>query len=249
MLRQLRLLDETPEFWRADDATVLIRSSDRAKRLILKVVFPYQLELVVPRRTRPRAVEEFLNSNRDWIRRAHDELRARYPAARRQLPTNIALTAIDRAWRVELTRTGEGSPSLRDRTTYLDLRVPGTAETAAFELLRRWLLRQGRRYLRPWLAAEAARVGLAPTRVQIRTQRTRWGSCSHHGSISLNAALLLLPPALARYLLVHELCHLRHLDHSLRYWRAVASFEPDYRAHDRALAAAWTEIPVWALPR
>lgn len=249
MLRQLRLLDEDAGLWRADDATVLIRSSDRAKHLTLRVVFPYGLELVVPRRTRPRAVEDFLNSNRDWIRRAHDELRARYPAERRRLPTNITLTAIERAWRVEIRWISEGPASLRDHETYLALRVPAAAEASACELLRRWLLEQGRRHLRPWLAREAARVGLAPKRVQIRTQRTRWGSCSQRGGISLNAALLLLSPALVRYLLVHELCHLRHLDHSLRYWRLVESFEPDYRAHDRGLAIAWAEIPIWALPR
>ena len=69
------------------------------------------------------------------------------------------------------------------------------------------------------------------------------------GLFVLNAALLLLPQPLVRYLLVHELCHLRHLDHSSRYWRLVAEHDPDYREHDAALAAAWTEIPVWALPR
>jgi len=65
----------------------------------------------------------------------------------------------------------------------------------------------------------------------------------------LNAASLLLAPPLARYLLVHELCHLVHLNHSARYWRLVERHDPDYRAHEKALSAAWSQIPVWALPR
>ena len=60
-------------------------------------------------------------------------------------------------------------------------------------------------------------------------QRTRWGSCSNSGTISLNAALLFLEPPLVRYLFIHELCHLIALNHSRRFWAAVARYEPDYR--------------------
>jgi predicted metal-dependent hydrolase len=63
--------------------------------------------------------------------------------------------------------------------------------------------------------------------------------------VSLNAALLLLEPELVRYLMVHELCHLRWLDHSRRYWRLVERFEPDFRALDRRLTDAWPLLPPW----
>jgi predicted metal-dependent hydrolase len=79
----------------------------------------------------------------------------------------------------------------------------------------------------------------------MRLQRTRWGSCSAQRTVSLNAALLLLEPELVRYLMVHELCHLRWLDHSRRYWRLVERFEPDFRALDRRLTEAWRELPAW----
>jgi predicted metal-dependent hydrolase len=85
--------------------------------------------------------------------------------------------------------------------------------------------------------------------VQIRLQRTRWGSCSSSGSISLNASLLFVAPALVRYLFVHELCHLFSMNHSRRFWNAVERFEPDYRALDRKLTAAWALIPLWAQTR
>jgi len=88
-------------------------------------------------------------------------------------------------------------------------------------------------------------MGERPSKVQVRLQRTRWGSCSSNGTISLNASLLLLEPALVGYLMVHELSHLRCLNHSAKYWRHVERFVPDYRSLDRRLAEAWTELPLW----
>jgi predicted metal-dependent hydrolase len=73
-------------------------------------------------------------------------------------------------------------------------------------------------------------------RVQIRAQKSRWGSCSSAGDISLNWRLVLLPLKLADYVLVHELCHLRHMDHSREFWRLVASLIPDYRSRREHIA-------------
>ncbi len=102
--------------------------------------------------------------------------------------------------------------------------------------------------MKPWLARVARELDIVPRRVQVRTQKTRWGSCSSTGTVSINACLLFLEPALVRYLMVHELCHLRHLNHSQRYWRLVERFEPDYRLLDKRLGEAWADVPFWALP-
>ena len=75
----------------------------------------------------------------------------------------------------------------------------------------------------------AAEHGLTVTRVSVRNQRTRWGSCGRDGHISLNWRLTLMPPEVCDYVLVHELMHLRRLDHSRAYWRLVAAACPGYR--------------------
>ena len=88
---------------------------------------------------------------------------------------------------------------------------------------------RARRQLPSQLRALAARHGLTVSRVTIRDQRTRWGSCGPDGHICLNWRLVLMPGFVTEYVLIHELMHLRRMDHSPAYWRLVAAACPDYR--------------------
>ncbi|HEY5622904.1 MAG TPA: SprT family zinc-dependent metalloprotease [Gammaproteobacteria bacterium] len=249
-MEQLRLLDDERAKPPADgDCELVFRESRRARSLILQMIPPYTLEVVVPRGTRPRAVKEFLESNRRWIEKARIELRERYPAERIALPQTIELPATSGRWEVRYRSGADDQARIRSTEGALEIRSAVADEPVIHELLRQWLLSQARFHLKPWAWREADRLGVAPNQIQVRTQRTRWGSCSPKGNISLNASLLFLPSELVRYLLVHELCHLRHLDHSARFWRAVARFEPDYKALDKRLTESWSAVPVWALTR
>ena len=250
MAEQLRLLDDDrPQPWQRDQQAVAIRESHRAKSLILQMIPPYTLELVVPRGTRPRDVQDFLASNSRWIERAQNELQSRYPSGQQLLPDAVELAAVGRRWAIRYEVAATARPRLRVFAEHLQITTPDSSPTSIHGLLRQWLLAQGRVYLKPWLLSEATAVEVRPKKIHVRTQRTRWGSCSPRGTISLNASLLFLQPEVVRYLLIHELCHLRHLDHSTRYWRCVERFEPEYRTLDKRLAESWSEVPVWVLVR
>ena len=81
----------------------------------------------------------------------------------------------------------------------------------------------------------AAPLQLAVRRVTIRNQRTRWGSCSRRGTISLNWRLIQTPPFVRDYIILHELMHLREMNHSRRFWQQVETVCPDYRTAERWL--------------
>jgi len=112
--------------------------------------------------------------------------------------------------------------------------------------LRAWLKGQARQFLPPLLESSARRFDLEYSSVTVRLQRTRWGSCSAKGGISLSAKLLFLPPDLTLYVLAHELAHTKHHNHSAAYWRFLESLVPDTRALDRALREARLFVPAWA---
>jgi predicted metal-dependent hydrolase len=230
-------------------APLHVRESRRARRLTLRMLPPHTLELVVPRGTRPADVAAFVREHGRWIENARVELASHYSAGVDALPECVTLAAVGRSWPVRYEHEPDARPICRIAGGTLLVRTRDAARGDADELLRGWLIEQARLHLRPRLLQEAQTAGVEPRAVQIRLQRTRWGSCSSSGRISLNAGVMFLAPPLVRYLLVHELCHMVALNHSRRYWRAVERLEPDYLALDRQLGESWSEIPLWAHER
>lgn len=241
---QLSLFDQPGLSWsHASGLTLRVRESARARRLILQVIPPGALEVVVPRGTRAAEVEAFVADNSPWIESARHRLGLSRERAPIEPPTEIRLAATGEWLQIEYA---SGSGRVRE-VAHDRIEIRHDEENAAgvVSLLKKWLLERGKDVLKPWLASEAHRLGLLPKGIQVRLQRTRWGSCSSRGNISLNAALLLVPPELVRYLFVHELCHLVHMNHSRRYWAKVREFEPDYEALDSRLAEEWRRLPGW----
>jgi predicted metal-dependent hydrolase len=247
MPQQLGLLrDDKSALLDPFDDGLIVRRSRRARHLILQVVPPHTLEIVVPYGTRPKEVEAFVREHRQWIERARVDISRRFKGERSARPAEIRLAAVNLAFPVTYEHRPSSRPSLSALSGGLRIVVPDEAYTVT-AILRRWLLEQAALHLKPWLRREAVRLGLQPRRITVRLQRTRWGSCSSQGNLNLNASLLFLRPEVVRYLLVHELCHLRWLNHSRRYWALVRQAEPDYLALDAELADAWTYLPWWAI--
>ena len=97
------------------------------------------------------------------------------------------------------------------------------------------LLQQAREAIPQRVAFYAQQLGVTYGRVTIRTQRTRWGSCSSEGNLNFNCLLMLAPAEVADYVVVHELCHRKEMNHSRAFWGEVAQILPDYQTSRRWL--------------
>ena len=223
-----------------------VRESARAKRLSIKVYPRGRVEVVVPKRTRPADVQAFVSENRQWIARSLESFADQIEPDSYRLPDRIDLPSIDRRL-VVAYRAREGQKTVRCRELGDTLVLTGAtdSEEACVAALRRWLMKVARRELEPRLKALSLACDLPYKRMQVRAQRTCWGSHSSSGTISINLCLLFLDAAVVRYLLIHELCHARHMNHSRSFWRLVQRHEPRYRRLDKALGESWREVPGW----
>ena len=223
-----------------------VRKSARAKRLTIKVFPRGRVEVVVPRRTRAADVQAFVTENATWIRDARSAFALDHPPEAFTLPGIIRLPAVRRTVRVSYEPRRDRK-SVRVRQTVGGVTLAGRIDQDELCLvaLQRWLCSVARAEFEPQMRILSARMRTPYRKLQIRAQRTCWGSHSSSGTVSLNFCLLFLSPELVRYLMVHELAHARHMNHSKRFWKLVGQFEPDYRRLDRELTDSWREVPAW----
>ena len=230
--------------WSEQDATWSVRESERARRMVVRVFHSGRVEVVVPVRTPPRLIATFLERHRQWIERKRAEARRTAVAPQPFPPVSIELPACAERWRVHMAG-GIGRLRLSSAEGLISISGDAADRAALRQALRLWLLERAREVLEPALEACAREFGFSYERMVIRRQRTRWGSCSVRGTISLNACLLFLPPPVVRYLLIHQLAHTRHMNHSRRFWQCVAGCCPEYRRLDRLLIEGWRSVPAW----
>ncbi|MBT8091068.1 MAG: M48 family metallopeptidase [Gammaproteobacteria bacterium] len=241
---QLPLFSEVDE---PDSASGFsVRESGRARRLSIKVFPRGRVEVVVPRRTRPADVREFVEAHRDWIRQARASFAADHPPEPFALPEVVTLSGIAQEFAVHY-EPERGARTVRYRTRNGAVVLCGHTrdEKLCVQALKRWLTNLAKREYAPRLRALSGLTGNSFKKMHVRGQRTCWGSHSSTGTISLNFCLLFLDPGHLRYVMIHELCHARHMNHSRRFWSLVARFEPDYRQLDKDLNGSWKRIPTW----
>lgn len=231
--------------------TVRVRANSRSVRI--RVTHERGVVVTVPRGFAAARIRALLARELNWIRSALERVAARQKSLEEpggwRLPSQICLPALAATWTISATASHSPSVTLRELPAQ-ELVVHGAIsdEAACRRALSRWMVRQAHRYLVPRLHTRSIQLGLQYRRVAIRRQRTRWASCSSRGTISLSANLLFLEPAYVDYVLTHELCHLREMNHSRRFWQLLAQHHPGYRELDVQLRRMSGAIPRWAVP-
>lgn len=230
----------------------LLRRSPRARRVRLALDEQGNPVVTLPLHAPARLADAFVADRRDWVTRHRERFalqRARY-LAHGPLGDGAILDVAGQPHRLEI-RVGHG----RRRTTVVHddgagptiLVVLAPAERRSLAaILEAWFRREARAAVERRIAARAPQLGVAPAAVAIRDQRTRWGSASRAGRLSFSWRLVLAPPAVLDYVVVHELAHLAVFGHSPRFWALVRSVVPEANRARRWLREHARELH-WSL--
>lgn len=185
------------------------------------------LRVSAPPRVALGEIERVVRDNAPWVRRQLERFATPAPQPLRH---GSLLPLLGGQVRLAVR------PGPRDRWSIdadssrleVELETPETIE--AIEAgVESWYREEARWHLGVLVEGWAPRLGVVPGRLTIRDARTRWGSCSESGGIGLSWRLLMAPPEVGEYVVVHELAHLRQMDHSPAFWAIVAAALPGYR--------------------
>lgn len=210
--------------------------STRARRLRIEVHSAERVRLIIPHRVSRRDALAFLHSRADWVAEKQAEMKraeARMPIdsspmrwdGRDRLP----LRGRDRLIRLEPAWVRPAQVRVDDDAITVFAPSALLAQPPSMRnLLVRTFKREAERDATVLLDTEAARLGVRYTGLRLADQRSLWGSCTPGGGINLSWRLVMAPPDVLRYVVIHELCHLRQRDHSDRFWALVSQQMPDY---------------------
>lgn len=187
-----------------------------------------QVEVRTPQRIDTAWVQQFVESKSGWIT-AQLARQIKNKSEQYRMADGEIITFLGRELQLQLRLASRNKVYIEAGQLCIEGRIdqPGKA----LKLFHSWLKDQARAYMIPRTEAYAARLSVEDSLQQIRFRKTRskWGHCSSKGIIQFNELIMLAPAEVVEYLMIHEACHLVHMNHSRQYWQLVASHCPDYR--------------------
>lgn len=204
-----------------------VRRHPRARSLKLRVSPFDGVVVTMPRRPgRWIDVDSFVDENRGWIADRLEE--CGLPASGERPHGSVFDLDRDLSYRGERYRivpTDEASVSISEADR--EIGVPRRADDPNEEL-RSWLVDRAKRRIEECVTLWADTINVNPDSTTVRSLRSRWGSCTSDGRLVFNWRLILFPPSILEYVVLHEICHLRHFDHSESFWNLVEEHAPDF---------------------
>lgn len=214
-----------------------IRRSQRATNTRI-VVTPGKIEVVAPAQVSEHSIHQFVQAKQQWIVQVQAKLEAKSRQHKSFAPAVYGHGA-------EIPYQG-GTYKLAVRPTKLkrikiefldefivhmpDALVDKEHSEDIKGALIRWMKQQSKHHVEQLVRQHADKKQLFPQAVRIKTQKSRWGSCGIHNDININWLLIMAPPEVLEYVVVHELCHIRVRNHSTHFWALVGEHLPDYKS-------------------
>lgn len=239
-----------------------LKRSARARSPRLQISTRGGLEVILPKRFKIEEVTNVLTQHKHWIERTWKRLKPpTTPVEVEPIPQRLDLLAIQEHWQIEYRLEPIESVRIKEHPAKnLDLfsnaqsifnenklLVTGNINNTKLikKALEKWLKKTAALYLTAWMQRVSQQTGLVYEGLKFRSGTSRWGSCSAKKNITLNLKLLFLPAHLVEHVLLHELCHTKHLNHSRKFWDLVKSFDPNCHTSRKELKLAQNKIPLW----
>jgi predicted metal-dependent hydrolase len=224
----------------------IIRSAQRKRSISISVSSDGQVTVRAPKNARPETIHQVLAEREAWIRKQ---------LAKIPLITNLPRIADNAPWRF-LDEERHLSiihslvvikPSLSVTSERLVLIMPHDYNDQKIKekgthLIKNWYKKRGLKVITERVDRYAQRLGVRYQDIRLKSVTTRWGSCSRRGNLNFNWRILMAPSSVANYVIIHEACHLVHLNHSKRFWNEVARLDPEYKQHRRWLKEHGREL-------
>jgi predicted metal-dependent hydrolase len=200
----------------------------RSRSLKLSIDKKGTVIVTTPRFIPQFAIRKFVDSHRDWIETQLKKLQSikkKLDVDKNQVllfgKAYKLIANIDRSVPIGVRKIGEE----------LHINPVQQTEASIQSTLERFLKSAGSQYILKVTEVMAKKMQTSYANVSFKTQKTRWGSCSSKGNLNFNWRLVHTPPEIVNYVIIHELAHRTHMDHSTNFWKLVEKFDPEYRKH------------------
>lgn len=217
-----------------------IINSKRAKYVRIKLSNTGELSVVLPRRALVSFAHDFVRSKAEWVEKNLDKI---IITSQNDFPDVIQLQLLNEMWKVEYVPLPVKSITFVENLNF-ELQIRGSIEDKQLikKAINKWCQKKAKNIFVIMLNKFAKEYGFHYNRLSIRSQKTRWGSCSNNKNISLNSKLLLMPEEIVRYVIIHELCHTIEMNHSHKFWALVRECDPNYQKHRKELKSLGAKI-------
>lgn len=212
-----------------DGHEVEVRRRAYQRRWNLLVYPTGKIKVTCGKKVSPAALKKWLIKMRPWIEKslkAGEELRKKYPM--KSYSSGELFMLLGESFSLQFDPLRRCRIHHDERIISLGLRANDLPHLKKEKLIRLYK-KAAREKIPERVEYWAGAMGLKPTRLSLRGQKTRWGSCSSKGEISLNWKLVAAPPEAMDYVIIHELAHLKHMNHSAAFWNLVEAYCPEYR--------------------
>lgn len=229
-----------PEFDK--DLAIEVVRTNRKKTASIKII-DGSVQVIVPQKLSNTRVEELIRKRTPWIRQKLRQQSETVIPKPKEYVSGENFTYLGRNYRLKLLTGGLREVKLREG--YLELAVSKrTTGKDIRNALVDWYEEHARERLTEKTAQYSETMGVSYNSIVVKNYKSRWGSCSSKGDISYNWRIIIAPHHIVNYVVVHELCHLKHPNHSPAYWNSVKRVIPDYKEYRQWLKKHVRELQI-----